>query len=41
VLILSFCLSLSFCLGSSSLPFCMALPLSVPFAGFCGFTSSR
>jgi hypothetical protein len=27
--------------SSSALPFCLALPLFVPFADFCGFPSSR
>jgi hypothetical protein len=26
---------------SSSLPFCLSLPLFMPFVGFCGFPSSR
>jgi hypothetical protein len=26
---------------NSSLPFCLALPLFIPFAGFCSFPSSR
>jgi hypothetical protein len=46
VLILSFCLGLSFSCSSwafpsSSLLFCLALPLFMPFAGFCDFHSSR
>jgi hypothetical protein len=46
VLILSLCLGLNFSYSSELflvlfLPFCLALPLFVSFAGFCGFPSSR
>jgi hypothetical protein len=35
-------LFLLFCaFSSSSLPFCLALPLFMPFVGFCNFPSSR
>jgi hypothetical protein len=46
VLILSFCVEfelflLFWAFPTSSLPFCLALPLFLPCIGFCGFPSSR
>jgi hypothetical protein len=44
--LLSFCVDFEFflliwALSSSSLPFCLTLPLFLLFVGFCGFPSSR